>query len=127
MRAVVTAMAEAGADTVVLADTIGTGHPEQARALAELALEIVPAERLGMHIAPTVARASTTAPSVCSSARDGLVRRGCGTAPSRRAPPATSATLISSRCSTTPAWRTASTARGSSTRTPPSRRRSAER
>ena len=31
MRAVVTAMAEAGADTVVLADTIGTGVPEQAR------------------------------------------------------------------------------------------------
>ena len=57
VRAVVTAMAEAGADTVVLADTIGTGHPEQARALAELALEIVPAERLGMHMHDTYGRA----------------------------------------------------------------------
>ena len=126
VRAVVTAMAEAGADTVVLADTIGTGHPEQARALAELALEIVPAERLGMHMHDTYGRAVDNAPSVfvCTWTRPSAA---AAAAPSRRAPPATSRRTIFSRCSTTPAWRTASTARGSSTRTPPSRRRSAER
>ncbi len=42
-----------GADDIVLADTIGSGHPRQVRELCEMTLELVPAERLGVHFHDT--------------------------------------------------------------------------
>lgn len=44
---------EMGADEVVLADTIGSGHPRQVRELCDKALEIIPTERLGVHFHDT--------------------------------------------------------------------------
>lgn len=47
---VVAQYAEHGADVIVLADTQGVGVPEQVEALVGAALELVPAERLAMHM-----------------------------------------------------------------------------
>ncbi len=44
---------EMGADEIVLADTIGSGHPRQVRDLCDRALAIVPADRLGVHFHDT--------------------------------------------------------------------------
>lgn len=49
--------AAAGADLVLLADTVGVGRPEQTRALVAAALKILPAERLGLHMHDTYGRA----------------------------------------------------------------------
>ena len=53
----VVAMIEAGASTIILADTIGVGYPSQVRTLGEAALRVVPAERLGLHMHDTYGRA----------------------------------------------------------------------
>ena len=42
-----------GADEIVLADTIGSGHPRQVRDLCEETLVVVPASRLGVHFHDT--------------------------------------------------------------------------
>ncbi len=51
--AVVQSWAEMGVESIVLADTIGSGHPRQVRELCEAALEIVPAAKLGVHFHDT--------------------------------------------------------------------------
>lgn len=50
VQTAVEAMADAGADTVLLADTIGVAYPAQVRELGAAALRAVPADRLGLHM-----------------------------------------------------------------------------
>ncbi|HEX2913405.1 MAG TPA: hydroxymethylglutaryl-CoA lyase [Chloroflexia bacterium] len=47
------AFLQMGADYIVLADTIGSGHPRQVRELCEAALKFIPVERLGVHFHDT--------------------------------------------------------------------------
>ena len=54
----VAAMIGAGADAIILADTIGIGEPAQVRSLGGAALEHVPAARLGLHMHDTHGRAA---------------------------------------------------------------------
>ena len=56
VKAVVEAYADAGADVVILADTIGTGTPEMVRDACLMASEYFPAERLGTHMHDTCVR-----------------------------------------------------------------------
>ncbi len=53
---VVTAMGEAGAEIVLLGDTSGMGHPHQVAELGAAALEVLPPERLGLHMHDTYGR-----------------------------------------------------------------------
>ncbi len=53
----VAAFAQADADEVILADTLGRGEPEQLELLIEAAMSHVPVERLGLHLHDTSGRA----------------------------------------------------------------------
>ncbi len=55
---ILSAFFEAGADTLLLADTVGHARAAEVRALLERALEIVPGERLGLHMHDTYGRAT---------------------------------------------------------------------
>lgn len=54
---VVAGYAEAGVDTVVIADTIGVAVPEQVHQLCSNALKVIPGDRLGLHMHDTYERA----------------------------------------------------------------------
>ncbi len=53
----VAAFAAEGVERVMLADTVGVGRPEAARELIAAALELLPADRLGLHMHDTYGRA----------------------------------------------------------------------
>lgn len=83
VQAAIEAMVDAGADDIIIADTIGVGHPHQVRTLGEAALKLVPPERLGLHMHDTYGRA----PSNCAEGiAMGMVHMdsavgGCGGCP----------------------------------------------
>jgi len=54
---VVAGYAEAGVDTVVIADTIGVAVPAQVEELCRNALKVLPGDRLGLHMHDTYERA----------------------------------------------------------------------
>lgn len=59
VQAAIHAMADAGADVILLGDTIGVGYPHQVRSFADAALRAgLPVTKLGLHMHDTYGRGS---------------------------------------------------------------------
>lgn len=76
VQGVVEKYAAHGADTIVLADTLGAGTPEQTTHLVSAAKRVVPVERLALHMHDTRGNAQA---NVAAAAELGVRRFDCAT------------------------------------------------
>lgn len=81
--AAVTAMHESGADTIIIADTLGSGSPSEVKSLLESIVPIVSPSKLGLHMHDTrdLARANCEEGLALGLAHFDAAVGGCGGCP----------------------------------------------